>query len=1128
MIDQVQRVLRIQPGEGRKTFLFALLGAVLHGGLAVGGNAVDAIFLSQAGATWLPVIYVSTPLVMLLYIPASSYLLARFGINRVFDLTLGILLAGAIVLFLLFSATGGAPVSLVLLCGVKLYANMWLFALYTLYWNFTDSYFDIQDGKRLFPLFSAGTAFGAMVGGALVTVLIRFVPVASLFLVWAAAALLTAPLVVHLRRTCAGIDEDPAIDDTPVRFLAEVRQMLATLRDSRFVRNLALVIFLTLSITLICEYQYMNTFTDTTKAAVTARLAPDLPDDGTPPPAATVRAVEDATARDLASLFGWLGVGVNAFILLMNLFLFNRLITWLGVRNLALVQPLVYVAVFSFFLLHYGFTSALAGFFAYQGIMIAVEQNNQNFLFNAMPAQVRKQMRTFIEGIAEPLAVALAGGFLLVYGRGAGGGSVDRVLAWALGEENFLLQWVLGGQTVDGFKDAIGVGRLTETGISLIGLLGAVLVLVLALVLRADYLQAMVVNLKRGWLDFSRPARGILGTLGPEERETLTAITRSGDRRGTLAAIRLIAASDPRAALAAWRGFWERSVPAYRRDAQLILVDLLRTDDPLVALDVVAWLEEERPEPIPRLVEELGRRNLLHAVDLAPWLRARDPEKRSAAAVTWWSSWKFERNLDALQAVRGLLQGEAEERRMAVRALGLTGQQRYAHFLVDFLRDPAPVVREEALAALLTLATRDSVRLIPHVLPVVESGTQEQRDLAIRILMRIGDTSCILPLLAAAEVFSPGERRQAEALVADIGLRSVPAVASALQQSSFPYQGRSIAARTLGRLAFPQFDSLAPYVINDEIRRAYEYVSYRAILEQVANRTQGQELLLRCYRDIQTTILDFILELLTIGGRLPSFELLSASLRSSNPKDRADTIETLEQGCDRALFNLLVPLVDERRAARRAHLAATLFPTEGLSAETVAMGSLNSRVPLECASALLALWETAPGQALDICRLVLQENPGRFVRRNVLMFLDKKTDPGVLADIEKVGLFFAAPFFSGFSVLEMAGVAASAEEIAAPAGTVFHRPGDEASALYLVTRGEADVEEEGRRERLGAGAIFGEGCVLGEPAHACTATSRGVRVLRLPKRTLVTAARTYPRVAMELLSRKLRREGHGD
>jgi hypothetical protein len=252
----------------------------------------------------------------------------------------------------------------------------------------------------------------------------------------------------------------------------------------------------------------------------------------------------------------------------------------------------------------------------------------------------------------------------------------------------------------------------------------------------------------------------------------------------------------------------------------------------------------------------------------------------------------------------------------------------------------------------------------------------------------------------------------------------------------------------------------------------------------------------------------------------------TASLRSSNPKDRADTLETLEQGCDRTLFRLLVPLVDERRTVRRTRLAAALFPAEGLSEETVAMGSLNSRVPLECASALLALFEADPAQALDICRLVLRENPGRFVRRNVLQFLDKRTDPAVLTDIEKVGLCFASPFFSGFSVLEMCGAAAAAEEIVAPAGTPLHRHGDPEEARYILTRGEAVVEAEGRQETLREGGVFGEWCVLGEPSPGCTAVSRGARVLRLPKRTLLAAAQTYPRVAMELLSRKLRRDGH--
>jgi len=105
------------------------------------------------------------------------------------------------------------------------------------------------------------------------------------------------------------------------------------------------------------------------------------------------------------------------------------------------------------------------------------------------------------------------------------------VLQWAVGEDNFLFQWVLGGQSLDSLKAAIGVGRLTETGVSLIGLIGACVVLVLVLVLRWDYLQAMIVNLKRGWLDFSKPARRILGSLNEAEQRQLAEIALSSDRR---------------------------------------------------------------------------------------------------------------------------------------------------------------------------------------------------------------------------------------------------------------------------------------------------------------------------------------------------------------------------------------------------------------------------------------------------------------------------------------------------------------------------------------------------------------------------------------------------------------------
>src|SRR3546814_17286895 len=83
------------------------------------------------------------------------------------DVTLAALVIGGVGFAMLIDANlPGAwcePVYFVL----KLYLVMWYIALYTLFWNYTDAYFDIQDAKRLFPLFAAFCALGTATGAAL-------------------------------------------------------------------------------------------------------------------------------------------------------------------------------------------------------------------------------------------------------------------------------------------------------------------------------------------------------------------------------------------------------------------------------------------------------------------------------------------------------------------------------------------------------------------------------------------------------------------------------------------------------------------------------------------------------------------------------------------------------------------------------------------------------------------------------------------------------------------------------------------------------------------------------------------------------------------------------------------------
>src|ERR1041384_7683571 len=91
---------------------------------------------------------------------------------------------------------------------------MWYIGLYSLFWTFTDAYFDIQDAKRLFPLFAAFCAAGTAIGALIVGGLASLIPMPVFLLVWAGVAGLTLPVARNLRRRFKRIaDSDTDLDD---------------------------------------------------------------------------------------------------------------------------------------------------------------------------------------------------------------------------------------------------------------------------------------------------------------------------------------------------------------------------------------------------------------------------------------------------------------------------------------------------------------------------------------------------------------------------------------------------------------------------------------------------------------------------------------------------------------------------------------------------------------------------------------------------------------------------------------------------------------------------------------------------------------------------------------------------
>jgi hypothetical protein len=1158
MAELIQRLFKVQSGEGNKVFLFAVLSGFLQVGVAIGMSAADSLFLVYVGSGKLPYIYVVMPFVMLVYTSITSYLTSRYGVDRVFDLTLALVGVGSVGLTMLLQYQHAAVYYL-----VKVYAGLWFIGLYTLFWNFTDCYFDIQDAKRLFPLFSGGASTGAMVGGTLVSVASRHVQVETLFLVWGGLALATFPLVVIVRRRFAKIEIDE--DAEQRNFLQEVRVTAGTIGRSPYTRLLVIVMFTALLLTTILEFQYSSIFE------------------------------RGRSEKQLAALLGSLYAWVNVFNLVVNCFLFNRLVLSFGVGNFAVVTPVVYLATFLFLLFNHGFPAGVLGFFAYQGILTSIDWNNTNFLFNAVPAGVKKQVRTVAEGLCEPLASATAGVFLLLFGTKLGYTWITR--RPSQGE----------------------IALLSPEGISAIGAAIGGLYLLIAVALRASYLRSMVANLKREWLDFSRPARLEASALDEEQLRILEQRSRSEDPEVMATAIRLLWIGDRRRAL-------DRVLEILGSDdaamaAQPLLSMMLQEEDYEVVRVVLDWLDraecggappgplpvdEQRPagsqEPgarrslSPALLQELAHHGLIAPRDVAHLLASRDPEERAAAAVAAWNSWNITDRALALQVVSALLAGSAEERVAAVGALGRSRQERSAYALAPYLQDADRRVRHEALSALARLVTRESTRLMPEILRAIERGDARERLIGMQALARIGDADCVAPLLAASDSFTPIEQRACEGVLCGIGLKSVPTTVAVLRDPAYPYRARGVAARALARTAFPQLEALSPGLIRAELQRAYRYLCYQEVLEgQPGARTtavpsqraqapslrvatgpsggaafaprrvstpedgfarrcppepersdHGLLVLSRFYGDLKVTIVDFVLELLTLGGRLPDFELMSASLRSGNRRERANALETIEQGTSREVFRMLLPLV-AGETATQGREAKRAFPRPCAELPRPCLGDLlreavQSRYPLESAAAAQALWESEGAGTAEVLRARLRQAASPLFRETFLSLLSLRnsvtgdvraarlhrtrahdggevSSPATLVKnpIETLGGLVRAPFFREFTMRDLEVIARCAFPVEFPPGAPVYGAGDPSDALFVVTEGQAAAHARGD--------VFGEEGLFGRPTRGECVHSEGLKAIRIPTAAVIAAAERYPRVGVALLRQRSEEPG---
>ncbi|MCJ2177484.1 MFS transporter [Novosphingobium album (ex Hu et al. 2023)] len=755
MPEFLNRLFRLERGEWPKLLQFGLFGFLLQTGMGIGFSAGDAAFLSHVGADRLPLVFMLTPLVMLFYTVVFSYLMVRFSIGRTVDVTMAMLVTGGLGFWALIGSDLPPGWQAPLYFALKLYLAMWYIALYSLFWNYTDAYFDIQDAKRMFPLFAAFCAFGTATGALIVSVFADVVPVQQFFLLWAVIAIGTFPLARLLQRRWRQIAESDAdFEENSASAVSQLAAVAKAFGQSRYTVVFTLTLFVTLLMTNLAEYQYSMVLQ------------------------------KGRDEAGLAALFGALYAAANLFNLVTCLFVFNRLVGRLGVRNVAFIQPLTYFAVFGWFFLQGGTGAALAAFFAYHGVLTSIEYNNQNLLFNAVPSRVKRPLRTVMEGMAEPLASLVAGGLLLY--------AASRL----------------------DLRELSGIGIITG---------GALIAIVVAL--RQLYPLAMTTNMRQGWMNFGDSA----------------------------------AAS-----------------PEFEPEARAALEQALHSNGPAAQL----------------------ARALLETDTLPP------------------PSWADTREVDELVA---LLAHEDPQRRRGV---------------------------AEALFAAASAEDIHIVSPLASRLPALEPA---ERQCIIALLEHLCDSEAIDDVLLATAELAPRERRAIVTMLTGIGETAIPRLIAGMRQRSFSLRARAIAARALAELSYAQFAAHLDRLVREELHEARNLLDSADVLDDEPGVQASLMLLARAQRERVGATLDFVLELLAIGGLLPNFDLLIVSLHSANAKVRGNAIESIESGIDGQLFRLLEPLLLPRALSPRSGKRAR-------SMDQILRAALTSGQPVEMALAADALY----------------------------------------------------------------------------------------------------------------------------------------------------------------------------
>ena len=894
--QRILNYLNIHPSELRPALglsLYLLLGIA---SVICLKTAADSLFLSQFDAKRLP--YVDLAITALVGLVVGFYLRLsnRVSQGRLILWTQVFLILNLLSLWYLLSREvfGAAAV-------LYVWVGVFTVLIPSQVWSLAGTIFDTRQAKRLFSLVGAGGILGAALGGQFASHVGPRIGTENLLLATlgfvAASSLIVSALIGECRKPLGRAAAGSASG-------ASFGESFRLIRSTRYLTLIAAGLFFSTVVGTLVKYQF--------KAVVQVHFADD--------------------PQQMTVFFGDFHGFIAVLSFLLHMLFTGRLLRWAGLGLSLFILPLSLLGGAAALLLSSSLAAAVFARGCDQGFRHSVDRSSIELLYVPLAANVRAQVKSFLDMIVS--------------------------------------------RSADGLASVILVLLLSVLGLELqqVGLVSVLLILpwlLLVWQLRGEYRANLRQSIERKDIN----AEALLNRMA--ESAQLEETLRGSGPRAIETAVDWMQFSGVTAGQAQLASLLKHESGAIRRKAMAAVV---ANETAGCENDVLRFLElEDGVDSRWQALEYLGSQDIAKSRAALTTLLDSEDHNLAATAAARLLRYSGPERERAEEVFRGYIRASetaaSETRETAARLLGFASDfDGWASDLARFLGDKDARVVRAALKSAALLKPWDE---IPRLVATLADHRFRRE---ARAALAAFDESILDTLIQAIEdaTIEIAARRRIPRIVSTIGGRkSAELLLNRLPRLDRVAGFQVVRALSRIRTAEPRLHfnhQTVSAILGEELRHYYQEVT---LIEAVPRESAqlGVRFLRRAMRERLNQRLDWVFHLL--GLIYPQKEILDAHYRigSGRPELRSNAVEFLDSRLTNPLRQMFLPLLDDLSPQRLIDTGRTLFALRPVKYPTVLWQLLEAGDPWMQACACHAAAESnMQGLSVRIGRLKADPN----------------------------------------------------------------------------------------------------------------------------------------------------------